>query len=150
MDERPSDQSPADKERDAEAKQLAKEAYCSDTEFDYRWNSDGDFRTFCKALVFLTTTRAMPSAGTRTIEAEVGKYPMRGDELLAILRGIADDEDKGVDKDRRRGAKWACFRCISAVESWLRCAQSASEECDTCGWTRYRATNNPSDRKANP
>lgn len=54
------------------------------------------------------------------IEAEAGKYPMNGHELLAILRGIANDEDRGVDKDRKRGAAHACRRCIAAVESWLR------------------------------
>jgi hypothetical protein len=59
-------------------------------------------------------------SSTRPIEAEVGKYPMNGHELLATLRGIADDEDRGVDKDRRRGAVWAVRHCISAVEAWLR------------------------------
>lgn len=43
-----------------------------------------------------------------------------GELLLGMLRGIANDEARGVDKDRRRGAEHACQRCIAAVDSWLR------------------------------
>lgn len=136
MDKRPSDQGHADKPR-ASYVPLSRETIEAWREhlldIEQRPDESAEIDRLCdmavNALLYAEEIERLRtrSAVARPIEAEVGKYPMRGDELLAILRGIADDEDKGVDKDRRRGAKWACFRCISAVESWLRCAQSATE-----------------------
>jgi hypothetical protein len=54
----PSERKPLDAEY---VRQIAKEAYCADAEFDKRW-TDGDFRTFCKALVFLATNHSARSS----------------------------------------------------------------------------------------